>query len=173
MRLAGLLHDLGKPLDGGRRRDHARSAPRSPTRSWRGSATRPACSTASSGSSPHHAFELDGPIDALDARRFLAEHGDELAFDLIAHKAPTWTRSPCRPPSTSARGARDGSSTQERSQPHRLSDLAVTGDDLLAIGFGEGPELGRVLHELLDAVVDDPARNDRDWLLERARRELA
>ena len=63
--------------------------------------------------------------------------------------------------------------TQERSQPHHLSDLAVTGDDLRAIGFAEGPDLGRVLHELLADVVDDPARNDRDWLLERAARELA
>ena len=61
---------------------------------------------------------------------------------------------------------------QERSQPHHLADLAVDGDDLRAIGFSEGPGLGRVLHELLDDVVDDPARNDRDWLLERAGREL-
>ena len=63
-------------------------------------------------------------------------------------------------------------SSEERSQPHRIADLAVTGDDLRAIGFDEGPELGRVLQALLDDVVDDPARNDRAWLLERAAREL-
>jgi len=58
-------------------------------------------------------------------------------------------------------------------QPHRISDLAVTGDDLLELGFREGPELGRLLQALLEDVVDDPARNDPAWLLERAARELA
>ncbi len=62
---------------------------------------------------------------------------------------------------------------RESTQPHRIADLAVTGDDLRVIGFDEGPELGRVLQALLDDVVDDPARNDRAWLLERAARELA
>ena len=57
-------------------------------------------------------------------------------------------------------------------QPHRIADLAVTGDDLQAVGFGEGPELGRVLQALLGDVVDDPARNNRAWLLERAALEL-
>ena len=61
---------------------------------------------------------------------------------------------------------------QERSQPYHLSDLAVTGDDLRAIGFAEGPGLGRVLHDLLADVVDEPDHNIRDWLLERAAREL-
>ena len=41
-----------------------------------------------------------------------------------------------------------------------------------AIGFSEGPELGRLLRALLDDVVDEPARNDPAWLLERAAREL-
>jgi hypothetical protein len=61
---------------------------------------------------------------------------------------------------------------QERSQPHRIADLAITGDDLKAIGFREGPDLGGVLRTLLGAVVDDPLLNDRARLLERAAREL-
>ena len=36
----------------------------------------------------------------------------------------------------------------------------------------EGPELGRVLESLLDAVVEDPALNTRERLLERARAQL-
>jgi tRNA nucleotidyltransferase (CCA-adding enzyme) len=62
---------------------------------------------------------------------------------------------------------------RERTQPHRIADLAVTGDDLKGIGFAEGPELGRLLRALLDDVVDEPTRNDPAWLLERAARELA
>ena len=61
---------------------------------------------------------------------------------------------------------------QERSSPHRFADLAVDGSDLLALGYTEGPELGSVLSVLLDEVVDDPSRNDREWLLERAKEQL-
>jgi len=61
---------------------------------------------------------------------------------------------------------------EERSSPHRLPDLAVSGDDLRAIGFPEGPALGSALRTLLDAVVEDPSRNDREWLLARAAEEL-
>ena len=61
---------------------------------------------------------------------------------------------------------------QERSSPHRLADLAVDGSDLLALGYDEGPQLGSVLSGLLDEVVDDPSRNDRQWLLERAKEQL-
>jgi len=50
--------------------------------------------------------------------------------------------------------------------------LAVTGDDLRAIGFHEGPELGRTLATLLDEVITDPERNARSWLLDRAAQEL-
>ena len=48
--------------------------------------------------------------------------------------------------------------------PVELSDLAVDGDDLRAIGVAEGPEMGWVLHRLLDVVLDDPRRNTVDEL---------
>jgi hypothetical protein len=58
---------------------------------------------------------------------------------------------------------------EELEHPHRLGDLAIDGRDLLEVGLAEGPEIGRVLRELLDAVVDDPTLNTREQLLERAR----
>ena len=61
---------------------------------------------------------------------------------------------------------------QELSSPHRLRDLAVDGNDLIALGFEPGPQLGRILHDLLDAVVDEPALNTRDQLLPRAKERL-
>ncbi|MDR2586859.1 MAG: HD domain-containing protein [Coriobacteriales bacterium] len=51
----------------------------------------------------------------------------------------------------------------------RLRDLAVGGDDLKAIGFTEGQELGRALAALLDAVMDGELQNDRDQLLTTAK----
>ena len=48
-----------------------------------------------------------------------------------------------------------------------LKDLAVNGRDLIAAGVTEGREIGRVLRQMLDAVLEDPARNDRDFLMRR------
>lgn len=56
--------------------------------------------------------------------------------------------------------------------PLRMSDLAVNGDDLIALGYRPGPEVGRTLNTLLEIVLDDPLRNDRDLLLEMARSRL-
>ena len=64
-------------------------------------------------------------------------------------------------------------SRKERLRPHRLADLAVDGNDLIALGFSPGPELGHVLHDLLHDVVGDPALNTKDALLGRARAKLA
>ena len=54
--------------------------------------------------------------------------------------------------------------------PLTLGDLAVKGDDLLAAGVRPGPEIGETLARLLDAVLEDPARNTRDELLQRVGR---
>ena len=58
---------------------------------------------------------------------------------------------------------------QEQASPHRLRDLAVDGDDLIALGYKPGPEIGRTLQALLHEVVRDPSLNTREQLLERAR----
>ncbi|MEL6544554.1 MAG: hypothetical protein AAFQ82_08000, partial [Myxococcota bacterium] len=53
--------------------------------------------------------------------------------------------------------------------PHRLKDLAITGDDLLALGF-RGKQVGETLKTLLEGVLDSPSRNRRTLLLEAAHR---
>ena len=59
---------------------------------------------------------------------------------------------------------------------HPLSarQLVVHGDDLVAeLGIDPGPIVGRLLHRLLEAVLDDPSRNERATLLQLARRWAA
>jgi len=58
----------------------------------------------------------------------------------------------------------------ERGEPTSRSDLAITGNDLVASGMPPGPELGRLLDRLLDAVLDDPSLNTRETLLAMAAR---
>lgn len=53
--------------------------------------------------------------------------------------------------------------------PVEIGDLAVDGDDLRAAGIPPGPLLGRVLALLLEDVLEEPARNRSEWLVQRAR----
>lgn len=50
--------------------------------------------------------------------------------------------------------------------------LAVTGDDLKALGIGPGPSMGRILKELTELVIDDPSINTKEALLAEARKRL-
>ena len=56
--------------------------------------------------------------------------------------------------------------------PLAVADLAVTGSDLLALGTPQGPAVGAVLRDLLEAVLDDPRRNTKEELLTMAKRLL-
>lgn len=53
--------------------------------------------------------------------------------------------------------------------PVSVADLAVDGNDLAEAGIPAGPAVGSTLRRLLDAVIDDPALNQRDTLLQMAR----
>jgi len=171
VRLATLFHDLGKPTGaedhaaaGAEIADAAMQRLRYPT-DLRLRVVRIV---------RFHPFRLESG-DAREARRLLAEHGEGLVLDLLDH----WE--------ADLRGRDDNTKMRakleqvarfrvvvdhERSSPHRLSDLAVDGTDLIELGYRPGPALGRTLDELLGAVVDDPALNRRETLLERARELL-
>ena len=188
IRLALLLHDLGKPQAAWRGRDgrlHFYANPalgkrghadigaeiagrvlarlRYPTR-LRMHVTRLVL---------RHMFTTPEAEVDLRAREFLARHGERLAFDLVAHKHAD-LRAKGRPVDEEVRALETfrGALEAQRSSPHRLSDLAVDGNDLIRLGFVPGPRLGEVLRRLLDLVVADPSRNERQGLLDEARRLL-
>jgi putative nucleotidyltransferase with HDIG domain len=54
------------------------------------------------------------------------------------------------------------------SRAFSLKDLQINGKDLQNIGVKPGPYMGIILRELLETVVDDPALNSREKLLEIA-----
>jgi tRNA nucleotidyltransferase (CCA-adding enzyme) len=166
VRLAALLHDLGKPSSTGS--DHtARGAEiasavlrrfRYPNR-----LRRTVVEIVRS-----HDFRVED-ADSRFARRLLREHGDEVAFDLVAHKLADLKAKSVPAAEVVANERLRELLEAERGSPHRLTDLAVDGADLLELGYVEGPELGRALESLLDAVVDRPELNTREELLELAR----
>jgi tRNA nucleotidyltransferase (CCA-adding enzyme) len=191
VRLAALFHDLGKPQAAWRGKDGRLHYYAKPGISERGH-DRVGADLAAGALSRlrypnalrrrvvrivrRHMFQ-PGKGDARRARRFLRRNGDELAFDLIDHKHADLLgkrgsegESPPQDEIDALMRFREVVK-QELSSPHRLRDLAVDGNDLIEAGFEPGPQLGRILEELLDAVVDEPARNMREELLRRARKQ--
>jgi putative nucleotidyltransferase with HDIG domain len=173
VRLCALFHDLGKPeaerTGGG---EHAQLGARIAggilrrlryPNTLRGEVRRLVAG---------HAFHLDGPVDGLYARRFLASHGIERARRLVLHKRADLHAKRVEPWELEHLAVLERLLEEERRSPHRLAHLAVDGSDLLALGYREGPALGAALGRLLDLVLDDPAANERETLLVEARRRL-
>ena len=46
-----------------------------------------------------------------------------------------------------------------------LRQLAVRGGDLIAAGMKPGPEMGAVLHRMLEDVLDEPSHNQKEYLM--------
>lgn len=49
-----------------------------------------------------------------------------------------------------------------------LKHLAVTGRDLMEAGIPAGPGLGEILDHLLELVIEEPERNEKEWLVREA-----
>jgi putative nucleotidyltransferase with HDIG domain len=172
VRLCALLHDLGKPEADRTGADHAlvgaAIAGRVMRRLRYPNALRDEVRRLVAG----HAFHLDGPVDGLFARRFLASHGIDRARRLVLHKQADLGAKQVAAWEPEHLAALTRLIEVERASPHRLSQLAIDGTDLLGVGYAEGPALGAALARLLDMVVDDPATNDRETLLAEARQWL-
>ena len=50
-----------------------------------------------------------------------------------------------------------------------LKELAVKGQDLIAVGVKPGKEMGEILAKLLELVLEEPQRNEREWLIGKSR----
>lgn len=94
---------------------------------------------------------------AIAVRRWMSVVG-EAVDDLVTlarwqgHDADGWTD--------------EVAAVRARGEATSRGQLALTGDDLIAAGLAHpGPELGRLLGRLLDAVLEEPAWNSRDELL--------
>lgn len=60
----------------------------------------------------------------------------------------------------------------QRQECLSLRDLAVTGNDLIALGIPAGREIGVLLKELLEIVLEEPERNTKEELLPICREKV-
>lgn len=64
------------------------------------------------------------------------------------------------------------SRVKEEGECFTLKDLAVTGQDLIALGMKPGPQLGEQLGMLLEIVLEDPEKNEKEKLLSIAAKSI-
>lgn len=119
-------------------------------------------------------FEVDALVQAGDLRRFAHRLGRDEAFMVMDLRVAE------RLANHAAQGIDDLMDVRqrlraeiERGAPLGLKDLAVNGNDLRQIGIAPGPDLGRMLNQLLHDVLDDPTRNTREALLAAAASALS
>lgn len=117
-----------------------------------------------------------GPgLTKKSVRRWVARYGADWVRDLLAlvqadRTASGWSGN--APELAAVRRLLSGVLEEEKAL--KPSDLAVNGHDVMAeLGLPPGPAVGRVLARLYEWVLEDPAVNERDRLLERIRKDGA
>jgi len=59
-----------------------------------------------------------------------------------------------------------------KQEAFQVKDLKINGDDLIELGFKPSKELGNCLNNLLEMVIENPELNDKEILLELARKQI-
>jgi len=57
-------------------------------------------------------------------------------------------------------------------QPLTVKDLKINGYDLMVLGMKPGREMGRLLNELLELVLENPKTNNRDYLIRYVKEKI-
>jgi putative nucleotidyltransferase with HDIG domain len=122
-----------------------------------------------------HMFNYESRWSAAAVRRFVRRVGRDLIGDLLLLRAADNIGSGLPANAGRLDELRQRIETELSSNPPlSLRDLAVTGDDLIeALAIKPGPLVGRLLERLLRLVIADPAQNRREVLLAHAQQWLA
>ncbi len=178
LRLALILHDSGKPAtlstdDAGQNHFHGHADVSEKI------AKRVCRELRLSNEDTHRIITLvkyhDYPIDNNKKilRRRLAKFGKEAMLDLMAVKRAD---NSSQSPNFDRTALYDGIEATlneifEADECFSLKQLAVNGHDMIKLGFS-GKETGKILERLLSLVVDGKLANDRNILLEEAKKDL-
>ena len=111
-----------------------------------------------------------------ELRRLLARIGEENMRDLLLmRRADAAAHAPDAAARLAALADEDERLLNEIAAEHgclRVKDLAVSGNDLLALGLKPGPAVGETLSRLLDLVLDEAIPNEKEALLAAAQKEI-
>ena len=100
-------------------------------------------------------YDRDFEPGLLDMRHGLNEIGDDLMEQLLQFQE-------YRHPVEEAR--KSFSEVVRLGQCYQLKQLALTGNDLIAMGIKPGRQIGEYLHACLELVLDEPDKNEKAYL---------
>jgi len=120
-----------------------------------------------------HMFHYEEQWSDAAVRRFLLRVGETNLPDLLALRRADQigrcNRQDISPALIAFEKRLESHQAQEKAIG--MKDLQVDGQDIMeALGIGPGPKIGAILGCLLESVLDDPSLNQRQTLLEIARR---
>ncbi len=114
----------------------------------------------------NHMFETKSYYSDRAIRRFINKIGQDLIFKQIDLRIAD--KKGGGYPESIKGVAKLKKKIQEelaKKPPFGPKDLALKGNDLLAFGFQEGPEIGKILKTLVELVIDEPEKNSREELI--------
>ncbi len=120
----------------------------------------------------HHMFDYSEEWTDAAVRRFVSRVGLEFVKPLAVLRLADTSgmgHGPADPRSVLPLIERV-EALRAKDQAFGIKDLAVGGHELAGIGWPKGPMMGKVLAELLEAVLDDPDLNTKERLLDIAGR---
>jgi putative nucleotidyltransferase with HDIG domain len=169
VRLAALLHDIGKPAtmaDGHFLQHDTVGAELAAKLLDRLRTPRPVAERVVH-LVRHHMFTYDPSWGDAGVRRFIKRIGRDALESLFALREADNVGSGQAPDGHELDGLRRRVREQlEGDVVLDRGDLAIDGNDLIAeLGLAQGPTLGRILDELLERAIADPSVNDRPTLL--------
>ena len=177
VRLAALLHDVGKPstIDEGPFRGHEVVGSEIAAAFLERLRFPKAVTERVIHLVRQHMFTYDPDWGDAGVRRFIQRVGADHIDDLFVLRAADSIGSGLPADAGDLAGLRARVATElQASVVLDRSKLAVHGDDLMAeLDIPAGPHLGRMLDDLLERVVTDPSLNDRATLLLLAESMLA
>ncbi len=120
----------------------------------------------------HHMFLYESSWSRAAVRRFIVRVGKENIVDLVQlRRADTIGKHGITVPAPALNELLQRVEHENKSSAiSGTKDLALGGHDLAEIGIPKGPEMGKILEQLLETVLDDPKMNTKPQLLKVAKR---
>lgn len=185
LRLAALLHDIGKPCSeiykDGRQHFYGHQGPSATIadkiclRLRLDNATRMDVANL-----VRHHDDMAYPVTERNVRRLLLRLGGRDMFgmwyeirraDILAHSEEAWHSESrgveCCDAAMSLYAELDG-----KGLTASVRELDIDGNGLMSVGYGQGPEIGNGLRRLLGLVTDGEIENEREALIEQAKRDF-
>jgi len=120
----------------------------------------------------YHMFYYQPHNTDAAIRRFMRKVGLENIDDILAVREGDRLGSGARQTSWRLEEMKERM-RQQLHQPMEVTDLAINGHDLMTeLGLKPGPQIGKILHDLFEKVLDDPELNSKEKLLAAAKQSI-